>query len=358
MKDNFKIIWRFGKRGSACGRFETLLSLYADGMASAKEAGRVEAHIESCESCRALLAAARATSVTLAEKPAPEFPAGLSERLRRAIAEERLLAAPRTLPAARRRVLFPRLALAGALASVLLVAAVFISTHQRASTVPVAIAPKAPARVALAPTAPPNAVPAARKPHSLARPEAVASAIAAHSIPHRETAGAFAGRTQGLRRPETPLERTASALAPSERAIARPHFAAKHDMPLHPVVVASAPRPASSSGRAFPAPHALAPNRASSGEIAALPAQPILPSPHSAPPATVNSVASGEQSVRIAQLPAGDQAQPAAATTGRIRLASRLKLVDNIGQVSHVAINEEPRTDYSGSLAIVGSSIH
>src|SRR5579862_3652402 len=122
MQDSLKSIWqRLTRRASACERYETLVSLYADGMASQKEARLVEEHVAACDHCRAHLSAIRATSGVLAKNPEIEFPVGLSERLRLAIAQERMSGqAPARRTSA--RALAPRLAFAGVLATMAIVA--------------------------------------------------------------------------------------------------------------------------------------------------------------------------------------------------------------------------------------------
>ena len=69
-----------------CGTIDPLLSLHADGMASAEEAQRVEAHLPGCDACRESLAWMRATQRALASRPIVSPPADLRARIAAAIA--------------------------------------------------------------------------------------------------------------------------------------------------------------------------------------------------------------------------------------------------------------------------------
>lgn len=69
-----------------CGAIDPLLSLYADGLASAGEAQRVETHLPGCPACREALAWVRATQRALAARPVASPPADLHARIAAAIA--------------------------------------------------------------------------------------------------------------------------------------------------------------------------------------------------------------------------------------------------------------------------------
>ena len=69
-----------------CGTIDPLLSLYADGMASAEESPRVEAHLLGCSACRESLAWMRATQRALAARPVVSPSADLRARIASAIA--------------------------------------------------------------------------------------------------------------------------------------------------------------------------------------------------------------------------------------------------------------------------------
>lgn len=69
-----------------CGTIDPLLSLYADGLASAEEARRVEGHLPGCAACRESLAWMQATQRALALRPVVSPPADLHARIASAIA--------------------------------------------------------------------------------------------------------------------------------------------------------------------------------------------------------------------------------------------------------------------------------
>lgn len=69
-----------------CGTVDPLLSVYADGMADAEEARRVEAHLPDCAACRESLAWMRATQRAVSSRPAVAPPADLRARIADAIA--------------------------------------------------------------------------------------------------------------------------------------------------------------------------------------------------------------------------------------------------------------------------------
>ncbi|MGI4788486.1 MAG: zf-HC2 domain-containing protein [Janthinobacterium lividum] len=83
----------------SCEDIETLLSLYADGMASPNEVRRVEAHLPGCDDCREVLSWMQVTHRTLAARPVAIPPANLHSRIALAIAASS--AAPISLRPAR-----------------------------------------------------------------------------------------------------------------------------------------------------------------------------------------------------------------------------------------------------------------
>lgn len=71
---------------NSCDSVEPLISLYADGVVSADESQRVEAHLPVCESCRASLLWAQATHRALASRPVVMPPAYLRARIAQSLA--------------------------------------------------------------------------------------------------------------------------------------------------------------------------------------------------------------------------------------------------------------------------------
>ena len=69
-----------------CETIDPLLSLYADGMASAEEAKRVETHLPACADCRESLEWMQATQRILSARPVMSPPPGLRARIAEAIA--------------------------------------------------------------------------------------------------------------------------------------------------------------------------------------------------------------------------------------------------------------------------------
>ena len=98
--------WRFWNRseksGDDCTAMEPLLSLYSDGMASAAEARRIEAHLKDCPVCQQSLGWMQATHQIIAARPAVPPPADLRARIARALAESEGVKAPVVKSPARR----------------------------------------------------------------------------------------------------------------------------------------------------------------------------------------------------------------------------------------------------------------
>lgn len=111
--------WQFWTRPASenlqetqtCDTLGVLLSVYADGLASPKEAQQVEAHLALCADCRESLTWMQATSRAVASRPVALPPADLKARIAEAIAAES--ARPALVPAAIR----PRFALRPAYAA-------------------------------------------------------------------------------------------------------------------------------------------------------------------------------------------------------------------------------------------------
>jgi hypothetical protein len=97
----------------SCESIEPLLSLYADGMASAEETRLVKAHLPDCADCRDALSWMQATHRTLAARPVIVPPADLHSRIAEAIAASS--AAPISLRPARSFRLVPAYAAAASL---------------------------------------------------------------------------------------------------------------------------------------------------------------------------------------------------------------------------------------------------
>lgn len=95
-----------------CETIDPLLSLYADGMVSPEEAGRVEAHLSGCAACRESLAWTRATRFALASRPVALPPADLRARIAEAIAASSDAPVPATFTTRRAFALRPALAAA------------------------------------------------------------------------------------------------------------------------------------------------------------------------------------------------------------------------------------------------------
>ena len=124
----------------SCESIEPLLSLYADGMASADEARLVEAHLPDCPDCREALSWIQATHRTLAARPIALPPANLHSRIAQAIAASS--AAPIKLSPARSFTLRPAYAAAASLTVLGLVLS-YSLWHSPAQT-PVKQTPKLP----------------------------------------------------------------------------------------------------------------------------------------------------------------------------------------------------------------------
>jgi len=108
--------WTFWSRPTAaseCKDIEPLLPLYADGMASAGETRRLEAHLPGCDDCRRTLAWLRATHQALAGRPIALPPPDLHARIAGAIAASSAM--PSFLPPTRAFRLRPAYAAAASL---------------------------------------------------------------------------------------------------------------------------------------------------------------------------------------------------------------------------------------------------
>jgi len=157
---NFPMNWTFWTRTPPtglddCGTIDPLLSLYADGMADAGEARRVEAHLPDCAACRESLAWMRATRRALSSRPVVAPPADLRDRIASAIAASD--AAPVPVFSARpARAFALRPALAAAASIAFLGVLSYGLMHQEA---PPVVHPVQPPQVAVAPSISPLAPP-------------------------------------------------------------------------------------------------------------------------------------------------------------------------------------------------------
>lgn len=188
--------WRFfslsGRRSDKpadgeCGEIETLLSLYSDGMASAAEVRRVEAHLAVCEDCRKAHFWMRATNEVITHRPVVAPPVDMWARIQGAISE------PAVAPVPVRLRFNPRPAYALA-ASIALAAAVLIpiamkshGEHARMTVATNSPAPSIPAmpqsHVAQSP-APPALLPIA--PHAIVHHAAAHTPVQLASNAHEE----------------------------------------------------------------------------------------------------------------------------------------------------------------------------
>ena len=136
-----------------CGTIDSLLSSYADGMASAEEAQRVEAHLPGCAACRESLAWMRATRYALASRPVALPPADLRARIASAIAASDDAPVPVSFNTRRAFALRPMLTAAASVA--LLGVVSYGLMHQ---SPPVAVHPVKPPLVAAVPRVTPAPV--------------------------------------------------------------------------------------------------------------------------------------------------------------------------------------------------------
>jgi hypothetical protein len=180
-----------------CAELEPLLSLYNDGMASAPETRRVKAHLEQCETCRRVYFWMRATNEVLAHRPSVVPPAGMSSRIKAAVAAA---AAGEQKPARARFVLRPAYAMA---ATILLAAIAWLPGHifrtaQKGGGTKVAktIPPVAPSIL------PPTVTPLPPAP-STSQPSRVASAHSPRSSVKRASTPLPAKLTQVARNSES-----------------------------------------------------------------------------------------------------------------------------------------------------------
>ncbi|MDQ2688475.1 MAG: zf-HC2 domain-containing protein [Armatimonadota bacterium] len=108
--------WRNRPRPSSpdvCETILPLLSLQADGMASADESRRVESHLKTCDDCRRAQSWMQATHLAIAQRPLVVPPPDLRARIAQAVAAQ---AAPVVFTTRRPLVLRPAFAVAASLA--------------------------------------------------------------------------------------------------------------------------------------------------------------------------------------------------------------------------------------------------
>lgn len=134
-----------------CDTILPLLSLQADGMASADESRRVETHIAVCDGCRRAQRWMQATHLAIAQRPAVPPPADLRAKIAQAVTAQ---AAPVVFTTRRPLVLRPAFAAA---ASLTVVAAAWLG--HSLLTAPPATPDAPPPAVAVAPTPVPLLIP-------------------------------------------------------------------------------------------------------------------------------------------------------------------------------------------------------
>lgn len=108
--------WRNRPRQSCpdvCDTILSLLSLQADGMASADESRRVDLHLKTCDDCRRAQSWMQATHLAIAQRPLVAPPPDLRARIAQAVAAQ---AAPVVFTTRRPLVLRPAFAVAASLA--------------------------------------------------------------------------------------------------------------------------------------------------------------------------------------------------------------------------------------------------
>lgn len=235
--------WR--SRPSAPDDCETilpLLSLQADGMTSADESRRVEAHLGDCGGCRRAQRWMQATHLAIAQRAPVAPPADLRARIAQAVAAQ---AAPVVFTTRRRPlVLRPAFAAAAALA----VAAAWVG-HSALTARPTALTVQPP-QVAVVPTVTPPPVPpappTAGPPHSARvaiKPAVKAAPVrVSPASPERVARATDAAPPRGR-----VTEPTAPAAPP--RPVARPKTTLLAIKPTEPPTLPVKPRPVTHAAR-------------------------------------------------------------------------------------------------------------
>lgn len=219
-----------------CDTILPLLSLQADGMASADESRRVELHLKACDDCRRAQSWMQATHLAIAERPLVAPPPDLRARIAQAVAAQ---AAPVVFTTRRPLVLRPAFAVAASLAlAAAWVGHSLLTTHTAAPTVeptPVANVPH--------PT-PPTVVPPVR---SVTVPPRVALKPAPAALPHVSVKSTERVATTKGSEPARVLVPETALPVPAPRPVARPkntphdRLTAKSQSPA--VIVPAKPQP-------------------------------------------------------------------------------------------------------------------
>jgi len=130
-----------------------MLSLYADGMASAEEARRVETHLPDCTACRESLIWTQAMQRALAMRPVVSPPADLRARIASAIAASSAAPVPASITVRRAFVVRPAYAAAASM-TILGVVASYGLLHKPVSNTAHLVAPTPPMVATLPPVSP------------------------------------------------------------------------------------------------------------------------------------------------------------------------------------------------------------
>lgn len=235
--------WRIRSRQSCpdvCDSILPLLSLQADGMASADESRRVETHLTTCEDCRRAQSWMQATHLVMTQRPLVTPPTDLRLKIAQAVAAQ---AAPVVFTTRRPLVLRPGFALA---ASVAVAAAWFghslLTMHSAGTGAP-------PKQVANAPAPSVNSAPPVPVP---TRPAAKSRPVPIRHAPAKTIDKlAMAPTPDAVRVRRTPLEpiQPAPALRPTVHLGNVPHAArlAKAPapttaLPVKPHLISQSPR--------------------------------------------------------------------------------------------------------------------
>ncbi len=213
-----------------CGTIDPLLSLYADGLASAEEARRVERHLPGCAACRESLAWMQATQRALALRPVVSPPADLRARIASALAASS--AAPVSVSTNGRRAFALRPAYAAAASlTVLGLVVSYGLLHTQAPPVSIQPAVTPPPMIAIVPPVNPSA-PAVKpvagsgvKPHITRHPATVLKPARLNpDMVARAQPDEAQPEPAGVKRPVRAASRTqGTAMPPPVIALIKPH---------------------------------------------------------------------------------------------------------------------------------------
>ncbi len=203
-----------------CGTIDPLLSLYADRMASAEEARRVETHLPGCAACRESLAWMRATQYALASRPVVAPPADLRTRIAAAIAASSDTPVPVSFSMRRSFALRPAFAAAASLAVLGIVSYSLLHHPQSAAVQPVkpplvAAVPSVPLSPPVVRTMPGPSVKLRLMPHPApaAKHTSLAPALIARSQPDEAAPAPIVVKPHPQAKPDKMLAEVAPVLA-------------------------------------------------------------------------------------------------------------------------------------------------